>query len=259
MSSKRPLPAGYGQITPVANYMPWTVDVAFGETFERIRENTMVDVYRCWELWQLVTQLASADGPDPVPGDVLEVGAWRGGTAGLMATALQVIAGPRAKDVIIADTFYGVVKAGERDPYFRGGEYANTSADLVRQFLGVLGIKRFEILEGVFPEDTSGAIEDRAFALCHIDVDVYESAKDVCEWVWPRLSEGGIVVFDDYGFYGCEGVTAYVDEAKAAADRLFLQNVNGHAIFVKRGVATSGQEQANRTGVRASAHQTGGA
>ena len=26
------------------------------------------------------------------------------------------------------------------------------------------------------------------FRLCHIDVDVYQSAKDVFDWVWPRLS-----------------------------------------------------------------------
>ena len=33
-------------------------------------------------------------------------------------------------------------------------------------------------------------------ALCHIDVDVYQSARDTVEWVEPRLTSGGAIVFD---------------------------------------------------------------
>lgn len=41
-------------------------------------------------------------------------------------------------------------------------------------------------------------------------VDVYQSAKDIVEWAMPRLTRGGVVVFDDYGFRNCEGVTTLV-------------------------------------------------
>jgi hypothetical protein len=37
-------------------------------------------------------------------------------------------------------------------------------------------------------------IAGKTFRLCHCDVDVYESAKGVLDWVWPRLSPGGVVV-----------------------------------------------------------------
>ena len=56
------------------------------------------------------------------------------------------------------------------------------------------------ILEGIFPEETAHLIETGEFGLCHIDVDVYQSARDAAEWVWPRLQVGGVIVFDDYGF-----------------------------------------------------------
>ena len=49
------------------------------------------------------------------------------------------------------------------------------------------------------------AVADRRFRLAHIDVDVYQSAADVLDWVWPRLSPGGVVVFDDYGFPATPG------------------------------------------------------
>ena len=90
------------------------------------------------------------------------------------------------------------------------------------------------LLQGIFPDDTAAAIAAERFRLCHCDVDVYRSAKDVFDWVWPRLASGGVVVFDDYGFPACPGVTKFVDEQRLLDDRLVLHNLNGHGIVVKR-------------------------
>jgi hypothetical protein len=38
--------------------------------------------------------------------------------------------------------------------------------------------------------------------------------------------------FDDYGFWGCEGVTCAVNEMKAKGIRL-IYNLNGHALVYK--------------------------
>jgi O-methyltransferase len=53
------------------------------------------------------------------------------------------------------------------------------------------------------------------------------------EWVWPRLVAGGMIVYDDYGFRGCEGVTQFVNEQRSKPDRLIFHNLNGHAIAIK--------------------------
>ena len=52
--------------------------------------------------------------------------------------------------------------------------------------------------------------------------------------MWPRLAPGGVVVFDDYGFPACPGVTRFVDEQRLLDDRLVVHNLNGHGIVVKR-------------------------
>jgi len=59
------------------------------------------------------------------------------------------------------------------------------------------------------------AIADRSFRFCHIDVDAYQSGKDVLSWVWPSLAVGGIVVFDDFGFSSTRGIAALVHEEEA--------------------------------------------
>ena len=44
---------------------------------------------------------------------------------------------------------------------------------------------------------------------------------------------GGMIVFDDYGFSGCEGVTKLVDEERNKNDRIVIHNLNGHGIIIK--------------------------
>ena len=96
-----------------------------------------------------------------------------------------------------------------------------------------VGIARVQILDGIFPDETGHGLRERSFRFCHIDVDVYDSAKDIMNWIWPRLVPGGMVVFDDYGFHSCVGITRLVNEERALHDRLVIHNLNGHAIIVK--------------------------
>jgi O-methyltransferase len=71
-------------------------------------------------------------------------------------------------------------------------------------------------------------------AVVELFTAVYRSAKDVFDWVWPRLEPGGMVVFDDYGFPACPGVTKFVDEQRLLGDRTVIHNLNGHGLVVKR-------------------------
>jgi O-methyltransferase len=216
----------FAPIRPVAGYSPWLDDPDFRALQESVKEYTLVDVFRLHELYALVRQLGKL--PE---GDILEVGVWRGGSGALLAGTAKLCG--LDSHIYLADTFQGVVKAGEKDSKYTGGEHADTSVTTVEQLLGRMGLGNCELLQGVFPDQTGARISDRKFRLCHIDVDVYNSAHDVNEWVWPRLVTGGMVVYDDYGFEPCIGVTRYVNEQLDQPDRMVLHNLNGHAIVIK--------------------------
>jgi len=215
-------------IIPAATYAPWHQDQEFINTFNAIAANTVVDYYRCYELWQLARQTAHLDG------DILEVGVYKGGTGCLLARVASQ--GERMRHVFLCDTYAGIVKAGPQDAYFKGGELADTSVALVKGLVDKLGLSNVSILQGIFPDETAAAVADKTFSFCHIDVDVYLSAQQVLDFVWPRLSVGGIVVFDDYGFSTCDGVTKLVNERIGKMKAVTLYNLNGHAIMIKTGV-----------------------
>ena len=217
----------FDMITPSIKYSPWLSDSKFMNIYSNIVDHTLVDMYRCYELWQIVELVHKLNKS----ASFLEVGVWRGGTSAIIAKKLNLL--NATSKFYIADTFFGVVKASDKDASYSGGEHADTSKEIVQSLLADK-YNNIEILEGIFPNDTSKFIpKDDMFAFCHIDVDVYESAKDIIDWIWEKLIVGGTVVFDDYGYSTCTGITRYVNEQKEMTDRIILYNLNGHAIMVK--------------------------
>jgi len=217
----------YQAVNPAATYSPWNKDAAFIGMYAAIRGFTLVDRYRCFELWRLVEQSSKLPF-----GNLVEIGVWRGGTGALIAGQAKRCG--IADRVFLCDTFTGVVKAGPQDSAYKGGEHHDTTRQVVENLVyKQINLDNVEVMEGVFPDQTGHVIENLQFRFCHIDVDVYQSAKDIDEWIWSKMVHGGIIVYDDYGFQGCDGVTKYVEEQMPYKDRLVIHNLNGHAIVVK--------------------------
>jgi O-methyltransferase len=218
----------YGPLIPNSNFCPWQNDNDFKETFKKISDHTLVDVYKGYELWKLADEVLKLS--DNL--NFIEIGVWRGGTGALLSKRMQRM---NSKGILyLADTFTGVVKTGTKDTFYKDGEHKDASRKIVEDLFGSLQLNNYEILEGIFPDDTAHAIPANAqFGFCHIDVDVYQSAKDCLNWVWDKMAVGGIVVFDDYGFHRTDGVTKLGEEQRLLKDRIFIHNLNGHGIIVK--------------------------
>jgi O-methyltransferase len=184
----------------------------FQTAYDKIRrydnpEFSLVTKPRCQELWDSIELVKDIEG------DIIEVGVWRGGTASLIGQ--QIVNLNLNCKLYLADTFSGVVKTGKEDKFYFGGEHADTSLEITDSlFYNYFKFPRnfIEYLIGIFPEETSKAIEDKKFRFVHLDVDVYQSTKDAFEFLYPRLSEGAIVIFDDYEWPKCTGVTKFVNE-----------------------------------------------
>ncbi|MCF6768484.1 TylF/MycF family methyltransferase [Thiotrichales bacterium 19S11-10] len=217
----------YTKVEPLANYSPWNKDLDFWKTIMQIQNHTLVDVFRCYELWHLVEQSKKLNS-----GAIIEVGVWRGGTGALIAKKAKLANIPNK--VYLCDTFTGIVKASEKDSKYIGGEHNDTSQEIVENLIfKKMQLNNVEILTGIFPDETANKIQEDTFRLCHIDVDVYQSAHDIIEWIWSKMCVGGIIVYDDFGFKGCEGITKHVEEQMHLKDRIVLHNLNGHAIIIK--------------------------
>ncbi len=223
---------GHSTIISTATYSPWELDTDFRAVAGAVADNTLLDEMRLYELWQLADQVGH------LRGDAIEVGCWRGGVGCLVAHRLTRHQ-PDTR-TYLCDTFTGVVKASSEDSVYVGDEHDDADEQTVRALARRLGLSGVEVLVGIFPEDTGEAVADRAFKFAHIDVDVFEGARDSFEWLLPHLVVGGIVVFDDYGSSMTDGVRSFVDTLQGHPDLAIVRNINGQAVAVRRSTTTPG-------------------
>ncbi len=149
--------------------------------------------------------LTACDAIATVPGDLAELGVYRGGVGRMMAKRFPT------RTVRLFDTFTGIPWDGY-DPAkdrHRPGEFA-CSLDEVRAALS--GFPNVVFHPGLFPLTAAG----ERFALVHLDADLYASTLAGLEWFWPRLSAGGCIVLDDWKWKACPGVEMAVNEFFAA-------------------------------------------
>lgn len=177
----------------------WDKDAVFNGIFREISGRTIVDKIRCYMIYQYARQAAA------LPGEVAEVGVYKGGTAKLLA---RVFKGAR-KTVHLFDTFAGMPLSDSARDTYKEGDFGDTSFDSVKTFL--TDCDNIRIYKGVFPLEPN-PVRDKTFCMVHVDADIYRSVKDCCEFFYPRLEKGGVMLFDDYGFPLCPGAKAAVDE-----------------------------------------------
>ena len=129
-----------------------------------------------------------------IPGDVAELGVFRGDFAALVNAAFpdrtihlfDTFEGFAEKDVAVEQT-QGLSRA-------RVGDFAGTEEALVEDRLPFREKAVFH--QGWFP-DTFHACTDRTFAFVSIDADLYAPTAAALPLFWERLSPGGVLLIHD--------------------------------------------------------------
>jgi O-methyltransferase len=139
------------------------------------------------------------------PGDVVECGTCNGGSGAILAGV--ACRSPLGRHVWLLDSFSGLPSAGGNDgPH--SADYTGLCRghpDRVRQALRSAGVRddAVTLVTGWFNE-TVPTLPVTQIALLHIDADWYDSVRVVLEHLYDKVSPGGYIVFDDFGYWeGC--------------------------------------------------------
>lgn len=165
-----------------------------------------------------------------LPGDIVELGVYRGASLMAWANFLEVRnMGDRAKQVIGFDNWKGFTSFHEKDGKedirvnkVLGGYDAEVFKEILKDAIVIYDKDRFIpykpriiLVEGDIEEAVPRFVEEnpgRRICLLHVDCDLYQPTKVGLEVLWPRVVNGGIVIFDDYGIQPWEGESTAVDE-----------------------------------------------
>jgi O-methyltransferase len=165
---------------------------------------------RCYILYQFCQRALNLEG------DIAECGVYTGGTAHLLASIIHAKEESHHRRLHLFDTFCGMPNSSvpERD-YHSPGDFSDTSLSFVQHRLKNFPFVIFHA--GIMPQTFNEVASIQQYSFVHIDVDIFPSVFECCQWFWPRLSHGGALVFDDYGFY------PYRYAARAAVDQFFSE------------------------------------
>lgn len=189
---------------------------------DAVRPFTMTSNERIWSLIRAIDYVVD----QPIEGDFVECGVWRGGSVMAMAARLKQ-RNVTDRQLWLYDTFAGMTPPTFEDVDATTGQsakdlLAGTSisdgnnvwcvADLtdVRANVSRTGypMDHFVFISGDVAQTLRESVPE-AIALLRLDTDWYESTKVELEVLFPRLALGGVCILDDYGHW--EGARKAVD------------------------------------------------
>ncbi len=199
----------------------------FIDIYTRCRKYSFTSIQRMYALYKAVEYVFK----NKIRGDIVECGVWKGGSAMLCALALQQW-GDTDRNIYLYDTYTGMSEPTENDVDFKNNfaidkwgklqkngtlvDWCLSPVDEVRKNLYLTGYppNRIVFIEGKV-EDTIPHTTPEQISILRLDTDWYESTKHELQYLFPLLSDKGIIIIDDYGHW---------QGAKLAVDEYFIQN-----------------------------------
>ncbi len=205
---------------------PHDLEKEFTELHERCKNFTMTSIERMHALYKATEYIVNAE----IPGDVVECGVWKGGSA-MLAALILLRMGATDRKIYLYDTYEGMSEPTEKDTSridapakqtwskhqtATHNRWCYSPLEEVEKNLRSTGypLDRLVFVKGKVEETIPATVPER-IALLRLDTDWYESTSHELRHLFPRLSSGGVLILDDYGYW--EG-------AKEATDAYFREN-----------------------------------
>lgn len=206
-------------IISVATHAPWKKDNNFNTFYEKIKSFTLLDPARSYTLWQCSKNLRN------IKGQILDIGCLKGGSGFIMSKVNL------NGNTYLFDSFSGFKKD---DGLHQKGIFVYKDIDLIKKNINKLGLKKIHVFKAYFPKNLK--IKINKVKLCHIDVNTYSDTKKIFNFLQKKILKGGIIIFDDFGIWGVDGIKkiVYEIEKKYSSKYYFIKNYMGQCILIKK-------------------------
>jgi len=201
---------------------------AFSEIAERYvaEDKTLLHFDRLYTLYQAVMNTLN------MPGDIVELGVYRGGSLKFIREIVSRSNVP-TKQIVGFDTFAGHIDTKRKDGgAHKVGMFSQTSKNAVEEYINDSSVLLIEGDASVTFKQYSKNCSGISFA--HLDMDLYQPTADTLPLVFDLLAPGGVILLDDYGFTSCPGVKVAVDAFLDGKNMTSFHLMTGQMLLVKR-------------------------
>ncbi len=205
--------------------IPFRQERPYNEISDRARSRaiSMISDEQLFDLIQYI------DKTSDVLGDVVEYGSLYGGSGAVIAEAVKYFG---EKPVWLFDTFSGIPDSRYGLDYHWNGSFSDNSFSAVRDAFS--DMSNVKVIKGNICETYNKVSNPISFG--YLASDTIESGEILMNFMWPKLSPGGIICVCDYGsFPNAIPLTVYLDEfIKQIADEAFVFRLPRCGIFIMK-------------------------
>lgn len=183
---------------------PRTVAAEFNKRKKLKRLHSKYKKYTMVDMDPYIANLQLALRADAIAGAIVECGTWKGG---MIAGIADLIGASR--DYYLYDSFEGLPDAkdidGEEaikwqndtssDRYF---DNCTASLDETRKAMALSKANKVHFIKGWFHETLAASPPLGSIALLRLDGDWYESTMSCLTHLFPKVTESGLIIIDDY-------------------------------------------------------------
>lgn len=176
-------------------------------------------------VWRTHTMCWAAQSCERLEGDFVECGTYEGYT---MEVMLHYLHGLPDRRLWLYDLFNPTGAAGEGKPLPQHSLllYERVQARFARW-------SNVTVTRGKVPDILTKVAPER-IAFLHIDMNNVDAERGAMELLYDRVTVGGIVILDDYGWTGYRAQKAAADEFAASRGLTVLELPTGQGMLVKR-------------------------
>ena len=176
-------------------------------------------------VWRTYILLYFAKMALGVEGDFLECGCHKGSTAYQVIKDYDLI--KLGKKYWLYDLFE--LKEGEEHSQQLDDGNSTVYEDTVARFSKFPNV---EVIKGSVPESFKKGFPE-SISFCHIDMNHPAPEAEALQLVLPKLNKGGIIIFDDYGWWGYSAQKAAIDPIVRSFGQEILELPTGQALLIK--------------------------
>ena len=189
--------------------------------------------------WRIHVGLWAASVAARLPGDFVECGV----NAGFLSTSILSYLewNSLGKKFYLVDTFEGPVLEQFSQEEVEGGRLA-AATECLSSGAYVTDMERIrdnysewrgvEIVKGRVPE-VLPAVAAGAVAFLHLDMNCARPETAALRHFWPHLVDGGVVLLDDYAYFGFDAQARAIDEVALESGARILVLPTGQAMILK--------------------------
>ena len=198
-----------------------------------LEADSMIGVYRMVNIYESIKDVCERR----IDGDFVETGVWKGGACVLANAIIHQLGQQNQRKVHVFDSFEGLpmpyMEQDEGDIHHKH-DFLSVSLDYVKGVFSKYGYLTDNVVfhKGFFSETMKNTSDISKISVLRLDGDMYSSTIEVLDALYDKVSDGGIIIVDDWTLPGAH--SAVNDFLSSRGEQVQFFDIDNYSCYWRK-------------------------